>query len=64
MVKVAHFPRRSQQGCDGYAKRTEKRVLAATRKGHAHRLANEMATDVQNGQQKTVVQNEVPEQKC
>jgi hypothetical protein len=41
----------------GYAKRTEKRVLAATQKRHAHRLANERATDVQNEQQKTV-QNE------
>jgi hypothetical protein len=41
--------------------RTEKRVLAATRKRHADRLANETATDVQNEQQKTV-QNEVPEQ--
>jgi len=42
-------------------KRTEKRVLAATRKRHAHRLANETVTDVQNEQQKTV-QNEAPEQ--
>jgi histone acetyltransferase (RNA polymerase elongator complex component) len=33
-------------------KRTEKRLLAATRKRHAHRLANEMATDVQNEQRK------------
>ena len=32
----------------GYAKRTEKRMLSATRKRHAHRLANETATDVQN----------------
>ena len=45
-----------------YSLDLRKRVVAATRKGHAHRLANEMATDVQNGQQKTVVQNEVPEQ--
>jgi hypothetical protein len=42
-------------------KRTEKRLLAATRKRHAHRLANEMATNVQNEQQKGV-QNEGPEQ--
>ncbi|MEH2499815.1 hypothetical protein V1294_006294 [Bradyrhizobium sp. AZCC 1678] len=48
---------RTQQSYIGYAKRTQKRVLAATRKRHAHRLANEMATDVQNEQQKTV-QNE------
>jgi len=52
---------RTQQSYIRYAKRTEKRVLAATRKRHAHGLANEMATDVQNGQQKTV-QNEAPEQ--
>jgi hypothetical protein len=45
----------------GYAKRTERRVLAATRKRHAHRLANETATGVQNEQQKSV-QNEGPEQ--
>jgi hypothetical protein len=44
---------RTQQSYVGYAKRTKKRVLAATRKWHAHRLANEMATDVQNEQQKT-----------
>jgi hypothetical protein len=48
---------RTQQSYVGYAKRTEKRVLAATRKRHAHRLANETVTDVQNGQQKSV-QNE------
>ena len=48
---------RTQQSYIGYAKRTENRVLAATRKRHAHRLANEAATDVQNEQQKTV-QNE------
>jgi hypothetical protein len=36
-------------------------VLGATRKRHARRLANEMATDVQNEQQKTV-HNEAPEQ--
>jgi hypothetical protein len=39
---------RTQQAYTGYAKRTEKRVLSATRKRHAHRLANETATDVQN----------------
>jgi hypothetical protein len=27
------------KACEGYAKRTEKRALAATRKRHAHRLA-------------------------
>lgn len=52
---------RTQQSYMGYAKRTEQRVLAATRKRHAHRLAHEMAIDVQDEQQKTV-QNEFPEQ--
>jgi hypothetical protein len=53
---------RTQQSYAGYAKRTENRMLSATRKRHAHRLANEKATDVQNGQQKSV-QNE-PENKA
>jgi len=40
----------SQASCRraGFAKRTEARMLSATRKRHAHRLANEMATSVQN----------------
>jgi hypothetical protein len=49
---------RTQQSYAGYAKRTESRMLSATRKRHAHRLANEKATDVQNEQQKSV-QNEL-----
>jgi integrase len=48
---------RTQQSYAGYAKRTEKRMLSATRKRHAHRLANEMATSVQNEAVETV-QNE------
>lgn len=52
---------RTSQSYAGYAKRTEARMLAATRKRHAHRLANETATYVQNEQQKSV-QNEGPEQ--
>src|SRR5262249_21917827 len=39
---------RTQQSYVGYAKRTESRMLSATRKRHAHRLANEKATGVQN----------------
>jgi hypothetical protein len=39
---------RTQQSYAGYAKRTESRMLSATRKRHAHRLANETATSVQN----------------
>lgn len=49
---------RTQQSYAGYAKRTESRMISATRKRYAHRLANEKATDVQNEQQKTV-QNEL-----
>jgi hypothetical protein len=53
---------RTQQSYAGYAKRTEKRMLSATRKRFAHRLAeeaiaNEIATDVQN-EQLNSVQNE------
>jgi hypothetical protein len=33
---------------DSYAKRTEKRALAATRKRHAHVIANKAATSIQN----------------
>ena len=33
---------------EGYAKRTMERALAATRKRHAHRLANTLETNVQN----------------
>jgi hypothetical protein len=39
---------RTSQAYAGYAKRTEARVLAATRKRHAHKVANETATSVQN----------------
>lgn len=43
---------KTQQSYEGYAKRTSKRMLSATRKRHAHRLTgqkNEPATSVQNG---------------
>jgi integrase len=39
---------KTQQSYEGYAKRTAKRMLSATRKRHAHRIANETATAVQN----------------
>ena len=45
---------------EGYAKRTMERALAATRKRHAHRLANTAGTSVQNDQQ-NCVQNDVAE---
>lgn len=48
---------KTQQSYEGYAKRTAKRMLSATRKRHAHRLANETATGVQN-EALAVVQNE------
>jgi hypothetical protein len=35
---------------EGYAKRTELRALAATRKRHAHRLANNARTEFPNEQ--------------
>jgi hypothetical protein len=48
---------RSQQSYEGYAKRTIERALPATRKRHAHRLANEQRTFIQNDAQ-TDLQNE------
>ena len=48
---------RTERSYGGYAKITMERALAATRKRHAHRLANENGTSVQNDGQK-VVQNE------
>jgi hypothetical protein len=48
---------KSQQAYEGYAKRTMERALAATRKRHAHRLANGPGTSFQNDLQ-NVLQNE------
>jgi hypothetical protein len=39
---------KSQQAYEGYAKRTIERALSATRKRHAHRLANVPGTNIQN----------------
>lgn len=39
---------RTKESYAGYAKRTEHRMLSATRKRHAHWLANQTATPVQN----------------
>jgi integrase len=39
---------KSQQAYEGYAKRTMERALSATRKRHAHRLANTAGTSIQN----------------
>ncbi|MCK1562459.1 hypothetical protein IVB08_00340 [Bradyrhizobium sp. 173] len=48
---------RTRESYAGYAKRTEARMLSATRKRHAHLLANEAATSVQN-EERNGVQNE------
>ena len=39
---------RTKESYAGYAKRTEARMLSATRKRHTHALANQMATSVHN----------------
>ncbi|MGA7308929.1 MAG: hypothetical protein WBX05_08270, partial [Pseudolabrys sp.] len=39
---------KSQQGYEGYAKRTMERAMSATRKRHAHRLANAAGTEFRN----------------
>ncbi|ARP97660.1 hypothetical protein CAK95_00150 [Pseudorhodoplanes sinuspersici] len=39
----------SSKAYDGYAKRTEKRALAATRKRHAHVMADKERTEFRNG---------------
>ena len=39
---------KSQQSYEGYAKRTMERALSATRKRHAHRLANTAGTEFRN----------------
>jgi hypothetical protein len=39
---------KSQQAYEGYAKRTMERALSATRKRHAHRLANSAGTEFRN----------------
>lgn len=51
---------RTRESYAGYAKRTEARMLSATRKRHAHLLANEAATSVQN-EERNGVQNESKE---
>lgn len=39
---------KTKQAYAGYAKQTLERALPATRKRHAHRLANTQRTDIQN----------------
>jgi hypothetical protein len=45
---------RTDRAYSGYAKTTLERALSATRKRHAHRLANEKSTSVQNDAQNTI----------
>jgi hypothetical protein len=45
---------KSQQAYEGYAKRTMERALSATRKRHAHRLANAAGTNIQNEPQNDI----------
>jgi hypothetical protein len=45
---------KSQQAYEGYAKRTMGRALSATRKRHAHRLANAAGTNIQNEPQNDI----------
>ncbi len=45
---------KTAQAYRGYAKETLERALMATRKRHAHRLANTQSTNVQNGEQNDV----------
>ena len=48
---------RTKESYAGYAKRTAPRILSATRKRHAHWLANQAATTIQN-EPKNLIQNE------
>jgi hypothetical protein len=54
---------KTAQAYRGYAKETFDRALSATRKRHAHRLANETATNVRN-EGRISVRNEAEEQKA
>jgi len=49
---------KTAQAYRGYAKKTIERALAATRKRHAHRLANTQCKNIQNEGQ-SAIQNEV-----
>jgi hypothetical protein len=54
---------KSQQAYEGYAKRTMERALSATRKRHAHRLANAAGTSIQNEQQNAIQNDSATENK-
>jgi hypothetical protein len=48
----------ASQAYEGYAKRTMGRALSATRKRHAHRLANAAGTNIQNEPQNDIQNDE------
>jgi hypothetical protein len=50
---------KSQQAYEGYAKRTMGRALSATRKRHAHRLANAAGTNIQNEPRNDIQNDEI-----
>ena len=50
---------KTQQSYEGYAKRNLSRALSATRKRHAHLMANALATSIRNEQENTI-RNEKP----
>jgi hypothetical protein len=52
---------KSQQAYEGYAKRTIERALSATRKRHAHRLANGTGTSIQNARQNRIQNGDASE---
>ena len=54
---------KSKQSYEGYAKRTMERALSATRKRHAHRLANATGTSIQNEQQNAIQNDPATENK-
>jgi hypothetical protein len=51
---------KSQQAYEGYAKRTMERALSATRKRHAHRLANVPGTNIQNARRNDIQNADAP----
>lgn len=53
---------RTDRAYSGYAKATMQRALAATRKRHAHRLANEQGTTIQNGGQNPIQNARKPDE--
>src|SRR5581483_8120216 len=48
---------KTQKSYEGYAKRTAKRMLSATRKRHAHVLAEAVAVEIAANEAETNVQN-------